>query len=71
MYFNPQSGVYLNVEAYINQKNPQKDIKYDFLILGEKTKPQDACNCNANLIWKGLKDEVYLWRSEYFGKVEK
>src|SRR3989344_1605505 len=71
LYFNPQSGVYLNVEAYINQKNPQKDIKYDFLILGEKTKPQDACNCNANLIWKGLKDEVYLWRSEYFGKVEK
>lgn len=71
LYFSPQSGVYLNVEAYINQKNPDKNIVYDYLILGEKSDPQSICSCRVKLIWKGLNNQVVLWRSEYFGKVEK
>ncbi|MDP3973554.1 MAG: hypothetical protein Q8P92_01850 [Candidatus Daviesbacteria bacterium] len=71
LYFNPQSGVYLNVEAKINQRTPEEDIKYDFLILGNKTDSHEVCDCSAELIWRGLNGQVYLWRSEYFGKVEK
>lgn len=71
LYFNPQSGVYLNVEAYINQKNPDKNIEYDFLVLGNTTNPDTVCECGAEPIWQGLKNQVVLWRSEYFGKEEK
>lgn len=71
LYYLPQSGVYLNVEAYINQKTPDKNIIYDYLVLGDKTDPENVCKCRVKLIWKGLNNQVFLWRSEYFGKVEK
>lgn len=61
LYFLPQSGVFLNVEAYINQKNPSKDIKYDFLVLGKNTEPDKVCDCGTKLIWKGLKGEVSIF----------
>lgn len=62
LYFLPQSGVYLNVEQNINQKNPGKDIDYDYLVLGKNNKPDSVCNCSARLIWKGLKDAVFIWK---------
>lgn len=71
LYYLPQSGVYLNVEANINQKNPNKDVEYDFLVLGNTTNPDTVCECEAEPIWKGLNNQIVLWRSEYFGKVEK
>lgn len=71
LYYLPQSGVYLNVEANINQKTPDKNINYDYLVLGNKTDPQSACRCKVKLIWKGLNNQIYLWRSEYLGRVEK
>lgn len=64
LYYLPQSGVYLNVEVDINQKYPDKDIKYDYLALGENTDPRDICNCKAFIVWKGLNNQVVLWRSE-------
>lgn len=65
LYFLPQSGVYLNVETYINQKYPDSKIKYDYLLLGKNTNPESLCNCNAELTWKGLNDEVLLWKTNY------
>ena len=62
LYFLPQSGVYLNVEASINQKNPREDKDYDFLLLSPKTDPKDICQCQVELLWKGLRDSIYLWR---------
>lgn len=64
LYFLPQSGVYLNVEANINQKNPSFDINYDYLLLGPNTNPETICKCKTENIFKGLKNSVYLWRSE-------
>lgn len=71
LYYLPQSGVYLNVEANINQKNPDENVEYDYLVLGENTNPKDKCSCKAEIVWKGLNSQVVLWRLEYFGKVEK
>ena len=62
LYFLPQSGVYLNVEASINQKNPREDKDYDFLLLSPKTDPKNICQCRVELLWKGLRDNIYLWR---------
>lgn len=61
IYYLPQSGVYLNVEANINFHPPRRDIIYNYLILGKDTNPQNFCDCQAKLIWKGLRDEVYVW----------
>lgn len=61
IYYLPQSGVYLNVEANINSHPPRRDISYNYLILGKNTNPQNFCDCQAKLIWKGLRNEVYVW----------
>lgn len=63
LYYLSQSGVYLNMEAYINQRNPSQDAKYDFLLLGKNTQADKICNCNAELIWRGLRGEIFIWRS--------
>lgn len=63
LYFLPQSGVYLNVEATINQQSPRIDLAYDYLILGKNTKPGDFCHCQPRLIWQGLRDSVFLWQT--------
>ncbi|MBI2085928.1 hypothetical protein HYT74_01145 [Candidatus Daviesbacteria bacterium] len=62
LYFLPQSGVYLNVEAQINQTDPAQDIAYDYLVLGKNRKPGDVCRCRVSLLWRGLRDEVFVWK---------
>lgn len=62
LYFNPQSGVYLNVEADILFHQPNKEDRYDYLILGKNTDPEKICQCQPKLFWQGLKDEVKIWR---------
>lgn len=64
LYFMPQSGVYLNVEVDIPFDQPEADIKYDYLLLGKRTNPELICYCQAEIIWKGLNDEVYLWKNK-------
>lgn len=71
LYYLPQSGVYLNVEAYINQKYPAEGINYNYLVLGPNTDPKTICNCKAEIVFQGLKKNIYVWRSEYLGSVEK
>lgn len=62
LYFLPQSGVYLNVEVDIPFKLPRKEGDYDYLVLSKNTDPKNICSCNNELIWKGLKGEVHLWK---------
>ncbi len=62
IYYLPQSGVYLNVEAYINSHPPRKERDYDYLILGKNTDPGKICSCQSELRWQGIKNEVYVWR---------
>lgn len=62
LYFLAESGVYLNVEANINMHPPKQDNNYNFLILAKQTNPKDICDCEVKLLWKGLKDEVYIWQ---------
>lgn len=62
LYYIPQSGVYLNVESNINWTDPRGFKDYNFLVLGKTTNPYEICECKTQLIWKGLKDEVYLWK---------
>ena len=64
LYYLPQSGVYLNVESSINSHYPVDSKVYDFLILGKNTKPEDVCKCEATLIWKGLKNEIFIWKKD-------
>lgn len=64
LYFLPQSGVYLNVEADINWHEPKENKKYDYLVLSKTTDPFDICQCEAELIWKGVLDKVYLWKRQ-------
>lgn len=70
LYYLPQSGVYLNVEAYINQNNPQ-NRNYDYLVLGPNTDPKSICGCRAKIIFRGLNNKTYVWRTEYSGNFEK
>lgn len=62
LYYQPQSGVYLNVEADIHQSKPKEDINYDYLILGPNRNPQVFCRCQLKLIWTGLKDNFFVWQ---------
>lgn len=62
IYYLTQSGVYLNVEADINSHPLLKDGSYDYLILGSGTDPQNICRCRTELIWKGIRDKVYIWK---------
>lgn len=63
LYFEPQSGVYLNVEVDINQNTPGYDVNYDFLVLGKNKDPKEVCHCEVTLIWKGLRGEVNVWKN--------
>lgn len=65
LYSLPQSGVYLNVEQNINQKDPAQNIAYDFLILGRNNQPEKVCGCSVELIWQGLKDEIFIWKTDW------
>lgn len=62
LYYLPQSGEYLNVEAEINKSYPLKTGEYDYLVLGKGTDPKKICNCQTRLIWEGFKNEVYVWQ---------
>ncbi len=62
IYFLPQSGVYLNVEADINQHPPRENSSYDYLVLGKYTNPKNLCKCQTQLIWQGIRDEVSVFR---------
>lgn len=62
IFYLPQSGVYLNVEANINSHAPKKDNNYDYLILGENTIPKNVCSCEAKLLWIGFRGRVFLWK---------
>lgn len=61
IYFLPQSGVYLNVEADINSNPLIKSGKYEYFILGKNIDPQNICRCQVKLIWQGLKNGIYVW----------
>ena len=60
IYFLPQSGVYLNVEANINSHPLRDEDDYDYLVLGKNRDPKAVCRCQTKLIWKGLNNEVYV-----------
>lgn len=62
IYYLPQSGVYLNVETNINSHHPLESEDYDYLVLGKSTDPKSICNCQAKVIWTGLKGEVFVWQ---------
>lgn len=61
LYFNPGSGIYLNVEVDIPFTKPVANETYDYLILSKETDPQIICHCEPKLIWKGMSDSVYVW----------
>lgn len=65
LYYLPQSGVYLNVEANINFHPPKEDGDYDYLVLGKNKQPSGICKCEAKLIWKGIKDEIFVWKRDF------
>lgn len=62
IYYLPQSGVYLNVEADINSHPPRENFDYGYLVLGKDTDPYDLCMCKAELVWTGLRGQVVLWK---------
>lgn len=62
IYYLPQSGVYLNVEEYINSHPTRDDRSYNYLILGRNTNPHNICQCQTKLIWMGLKNEILVWK---------
>lgn len=62
IYYLPQSGVYLNVEASISSKMPTSEKNYDYLLLSPITDAKRVCNCRAKLMWTGLRDKVFLYK---------
>lgn len=64
IYYLPQSGVYLNVEANINSHSPLASGDYDYLLLGKNSDPRNVCICHPRLIWSGLRGEVLLWKAD-------
>lgn len=64
LYYLPQSGVYLNVEVDIPFNNPSKEIKYNYLLLSEKTDPKLICSCMAERVWDGFKGKIVLWKNK-------
>ncbi len=57
-------GVYLNVERFINQKTPQLNDRYDYLVLNNNTDPKSICGCSTKLIWKGFRDRMVVWQPQ-------
>ena len=64
LYYLPQSGVYLNVETDINWSDPRGYKDYKYLVLSKDTNPDEICECKTTLIWKGVRDEVYVWQRQ-------
>lgn len=61
-YATPGSGVYLNVEAFINLREPHKAQKFDYLVLYKDTNPNSICACSLKLIWQGIGGNVKVWK---------
>ena len=62
LYFLHQSGIYLNVETDINSHSPLKSGEYDYFVMGKNTDPKKLCGCKSEIVWHGIKDEVYVWK---------
>lgn len=63
LYFEPGSGIYLNVEEEIPFKHPSTEANYDYLALSPKTRPEDICGCETRLLWQGLEGQLLLWEN--------
>lgn len=62
IYFAPGSGVYQHAETKVNMNDPILVDKYDFIISGASTKPNNRCRCETELIWTGVGNNVFIWK---------
>ena len=53
---------YTHQEIKLCGSQPQRDIDYDYLILSYANKPEDVCDCKAEIIWKGFDDLAVIWK---------
>ncbi len=60
IYTEWRAGIFNYIETKMVIYPPDYNIKYDYLILGDKTKPEDICKCvNAQLVWQLGKVRAY------------
>lgn len=55
-------GVYLNVLTWIDWGPPGDDEVFDFYVLSEDTNPESVCDCKTHLVWKGINDNIKVWK---------
>lgn len=52
---------YTHQEIKICGNEPSRDVSYDYLILSYARDPKDVCDCQAEIVWKGFNDFIYVW----------
>lgn len=55
-------GAYLNVENDLVTYTPDKAERFDYLVLFKDTNPNSICQCDAKEIWRGLNNNIVLWK---------
>lgn len=64
LYFN-KSVAFYNYQIDVTLKfYGEKADHYDYLILGKNTDPKSICQCNTELFWTGLGDNIKLWKTD-------
>lgn len=53
---------YTHQEIKISGSEPSRDTDYDYLVLSYANKPKDVCNCEAEIVWKGFDDLIFIWK---------
>lgn len=66
MYFNDalpscNNQFYTHQEIKICGHEPQRDSNYDYLVLSYARSPKDSCDCQAEIVWKGFNEFLYVW----------
>lgn len=53
---------YTHQEVKICGSQPSRNTDYDYLILSYVNKPENVCDCKAEIVWKGFDNVIYIWK---------
>ena len=67
MFFNMalpgyNNQFYTHQEIKISGSEPSRDIDYDYLVLSYVNNPKNVCDCEAEIVWKGFDDLIFIWK---------
>lgn len=53
---------YTHQEVKIAGSEPSRSTDYDYLVLSYANNPKNVCDCEAEIVWKGFDDFIFIWK---------